>query len=181
MTRNLLCVAQIILVVLFLMNASVSAQQAQKDCHKWYATCDECAKRLGGSGVAGPYPDEYTCQEYVARMKAEGFPFAKCQCGEGAPPQPSKTLNRWLLPVLAAGAGCGVGVAIANGTDNPSLARGCGKGAAIGAAAGALVALSVKRIKFFSLNFASERPLPFVGRQPSQRGGFAVSVRLMLP
>ena len=44
----------------------------------WYADCPSCARHLGGSGRAGPYPSKQVCQAYVNKMKAQSFPFGSC-------------------------------------------------------------------------------------------------------
>lgn len=72
--RVLISVFQIILIVLLIPSRSAA------EC---YSYCSECAKHLGGSGVAGPYSSRELCEQYVAKMRAEGFPFSNCQCDSG--------------------------------------------------------------------------------------------------
>jgi hypothetical protein len=51
---------------------------------QWIARCPSCARHLGGSGVAGPYSSKELCQDYVARMRSQGFPFSDCEPQAGA-------------------------------------------------------------------------------------------------
>jgi len=55
----------------------------------WYTSCPACARGLGGSGIAGPYPDKATCDYYRAKMRADNFAFGPCYESGASAPAPS--------------------------------------------------------------------------------------------
>ncbi len=55
----------------------------------WYASCPACARHLGGSGIAGPYPDKATCELYRGKMVAQNFPFGPCYSDGASAPAPT--------------------------------------------------------------------------------------------
>ena len=60
----------------------LGGQMAQTE--GWQMECPECAKHLGGSGVAGPFPTEEACVVQYKIAISNGFPYSQCHRVGGA-------------------------------------------------------------------------------------------------
>jgi hypothetical protein len=160
------------------------------------ATCSGCAKHLGGTGVAGPYPNPETCKAYVEQMRKEGFPFDDCKC-EGTPLSSAEdraASKRFLAAhpirtgVLFAAALAPVGWAVNGATSSDSKAG--AEGAAAGAAAGFVIGFGLSKIAAVETKFApvfadiathvAFAPISYSSLQGHQRHGFLIRIRWAL-
>jgi len=46
---------------------------------RWYSDCPGCATTLGKGGRAGPFSTAEECQEKVAKLVANGYPYGLCR------------------------------------------------------------------------------------------------------
>jgi hypothetical protein len=185
-----------LLPISFLALALIARPLAAEKC---FAKCPACAKHLGGTGVAGPYPDKETCKTAVAKMIQEGFPFEACDCdaaSSGSPEARADSSGGFALhPGTAAVVGfVGGGLAgsffggtTTNDAKNATItAENIGGGAVIGAVVMFGIAkLAAEPTNFaplftkiaYRLDFAPATYSPVQGRQ---RHGFLLQIRWTL-